>query len=100
MAGLTGPRASSRATIAFTPDGRYAYVACELDSTVYVIDVGARKVRTKLAAGEFSNGVAVAPDGSRVYVSNGRGASVSVIDTASNRSPPRSAWASGRGTWH
>jgi YVTN family beta-propeller protein len=35
--------------------------------------------------GEFANGVAMRPDGRRVYVSAGRGASVSAIDTASQR---------------
>jgi YVTN family beta-propeller protein len=36
-----------------------------------------------LAAGKFSNGVTMRPDGARVYVSNGRDGTVSVIDTAS-----------------
>jgi YVTN family beta-propeller protein len=36
-------------------------------------------------AGPFSNGVAVAPDGSKVYVSSGRGARIDVFDVASNR---------------
>ena len=53
---------------------------CELDSTLYVIDVATRAVTGTIVAGQFSNGVVVSPDGQRVYVSNGRGASVSVID--------------------
>jgi len=38
-------------------------------------------VLKKLKAGTFSNGVAVRPDGKRVYISNGKDNTVSVLDT-------------------
>ena len=62
-----------------------AYVACELDSTVYVIDVANQSVVASIRAGQYATGVAIAPDGRHAYVSNGRDASVSIIDTASHR---------------
>jgi YVTN family beta-propeller protein len=44
----------------------------------------ARSVAAKIPAGEFSNGLAMHPSGERLYVSAGRGASVSVIDVKRN----------------
>lgn len=70
--------------IGFAPDGKTAYVACELDGTLYAIDMTTRSA-TPFKAGPFSNGVAVSPDGAKVYVSSGRGARVDVFDTASRR---------------
>jgi YVTN family beta-propeller protein len=70
--------------IAFTPDGKTAYVACELDGALYAIDMATRSA-TPFKAGPFSNGVAVAPDGSKVYVSSGRGARVDVFDVGAKR---------------
>ncbi len=42
-----------------------AYVACELANTVYAIDAHAHRVIAPIPAGEFSNGVAMRPDGKR-----------------------------------
>jgi YVTN family beta-propeller protein len=70
--------------IGFSPDGKTAYVACELDGTLYAIDMGTRSA-TPFKAGPFSNGVMVSPDGLKVYVSSGRGARVDVFDVASKR---------------
>ena len=42
-------------------------------------------------------GVVVSPDGKRIYVANGHGNSVSVIDAATETLPPRSRWANAPG---
>jgi YVTN family beta-propeller protein len=70
--------------IAFTPDGKRAYVACELANTVYAIDATKHAVLAAIPAGNFSNGVTMRPDGARVFISNGRDGTVSVIDTSTN----------------
>ena len=51
-----------------------------LDSTIFVVNAVRHRVIGSIPGGQFSNGVTVSPDGERVYVSNGREASVSVID--------------------
>jgi YVTN family beta-propeller protein len=95
--------------IGFTPDGKRAYVACELAGAVYVLDPagiavgpGGRQVYVSngadgsvmaidpvrqavsatIAVGKRPWNMALTPDGSRLYVANGRSDSVSVIDTA------------------
>ena len=50
-----------------------------------------KPIVAKIKAGLRANGVAVHPDGKRVYVSNGGAANVSVIDTASNSPAGQSA---------
>ena len=67
----------------------YAYVANVNSSTVSVIDTANNSVVTTITVGTYPYGVAVSPDGSRVYVTNQCASSsctngtVSVIDTAS-----------------
>jgi YVTN family beta-propeller protein len=57
------------------------------DGTVSVIDTGNNTVVATVATGILNGpfGVAITPDGSRVYVTNSSGDTVSVIDTASNK---------------
>jgi hypothetical protein len=50
-------------------------------NTVYVIDVLSRKVIKQLKTGNFCNGVTASPDGTRVFVTNGKDGTVSAIDT-------------------
>ena len=52
--------------------------------TVSVIDTATNTVTTNIAVGAFAIGVAVSPDGSKVYVTNGYSGSVSVIATATD----------------
>ena len=53
------------------PDGKRAYVAAENSNEVYVLDAVGFSVVAKIKAGLRSNGIAVQPDGKRVFVSNG-----------------------------
>src|SRR6516165_8842635 len=53
-------------------------------STVSVIDTASNTVTATIPAGSASMGVAVTPDGTKVYVTNTDTVFVSVIDTASN----------------
>ena len=52
-------------------------------NTVSVIDTASNTVTATIPVGSGPGGVAVTPDGSRVYIGN-EGGNVSVIDTASN----------------
>lgn len=70
--------------VAFTPNGRFAYVSeRDLDS-VAVIDVASSTPLSPITVGDEPYAVAVSPDGSQVYVSNYAADSVSIIDTATN----------------
>ena len=78
------PVGSAPDQVAFSPDGRLAYVSNILSWTVSVIDTATLTVVTTIGGvGAGANTVCVSPDGSRVYVgSHWNG--VSVIDTSSN----------------
>jgi YVTN family beta-propeller protein len=66
--------------LAFTPDGRQVYVACESSGTVVVVDARTRERLAEIAVGGHAHDVAFGPDGRRAYVSNRLDDSVSVID--------------------
>ncbi|HET7553235.1 MAG TPA: cytochrome D1 domain-containing protein [Gemmatimonadaceae bacterium] len=71
-------------SVIFTLDGSKAYVPAELDSAVMVVDAKAHKVLKKIqipGAGAKPMGSAISPNGKFVYITNGRGKTVSVIDT-------------------
>jgi len=74
--------AASAATEQGTPStGTYAYIITDGD-TVSVIDIATNNVTATVPVGGISSGgVAVSPDGTKVYVAN---SNVSVIDTAIN----------------
>jgi YVTN family beta-propeller protein len=75
----------SAGAMAFTPDGTHAYMATG-GNTVTVIDTATNTVTATVPVGGGPSGVAITPDGTRVYVSISLGISggVSVIDTATN----------------
>jgi YVTN family beta-propeller protein len=62
-----------------------AYVTTPRTSSVTVIDVATFAVIGVVPVGAAANPVAVTPDGSRVYVGNELGRSVSVIETATDK---------------
>jgi len=66
----------------------FAYVANRnpdtVSGTVSVIDTATNAVVATVPVGAYPRGVAVTPDGTRVYVANGVSNNVSVIDAATN----------------
>jgi YVTN family beta-propeller protein len=68
--------------VAFTPDGKFAYISCAGGATV--IDTRLQTVVAgPIPAGGFPGAVAIDSDGRRAYVTNEGSGSVTVIDTAS-----------------
>jgi YVTN family beta-propeller protein len=75
--------------VAYTPDGRKAYVANTASGTVSVIDTNIangviQRPRMHIRVGTEPYGLALTPNGRRLYVTNARSHSVSVIDTATD----------------
>ncbi len=58
-----------------------AYVSCQRDREVAVVDLGARKVARRIRVGGQPTRLVRAPDGAHVYVANANSDTVSVIDT-------------------
>ena len=74
--------------IAFTPDGRTAYVSGEFDASVYRMSLpqGAPVERVvELRKEARPMGILLDARRNRLYVSTGRGGSVAVIDSATNK---------------
>jgi YVTN family beta-propeller protein len=71
----------------FTPDGALAFAACEEGAAVAVVDTVARAPAGEIAlpAGSRPLALALAPDGRRLFVSNGRAGTVSAVDVPSRR---------------
>ena len=74
----SGPR-----NIAFTPDGKKAFVTCSLSNEVAVIDTLEERVKRYIPVGDFPYDVAVSPDGRKAYVTCLDSWEVYVIDTNS-----------------
>jgi PQQ-dependent catabolism-associated beta-propeller protein len=85
--------------VAFTPDGKKAYVTCESGGTVCVVDTRANLITKRIHPpgknppaknpGEKTSaprpmGMALSPNGTRLYVTTGRGGSVVAIDTTTD----------------
>lgn len=75
-----------------TPDSRYLYVADQgvlndrdANNKLYKIDLGLLAVTETIEAGEAPHGVALNQSGTRAYVTNLKGGSVSVIDTTNGK---------------
>jgi YVTN family beta-propeller protein len=64
------------------PDGRWAYVTTGRGRTLVAIDTSTQQVR-ELTVGERPWGLAISPDGKRLYTANGPSNDVSIVDAAS-----------------
>ncbi|MBM3214062.1 hypothetical protein FJZ36_04025 [Candidatus Poribacteria bacterium] len=74
---VTGPTSGSRAVV--DPETGIASTG-----TVTVLDLTARTATSEIAVGLHPCGMALSPDGSRLYVANANSHTVSVIDTGSD----------------
>jgi YVTN family beta-propeller protein len=69
--------------VAFTPDGKTAFIANRVSNTLSTIDVKTRtKHPTDITIGTVLNEVAVTPDGKTAFVPHHDGTAVSTIDAA------------------
>jgi YVTN family beta-propeller protein len=85
----TGIFGSNAYAIAFTPDGKTAYVANAGNMDVSVIDTATRtESAAKIVVGGGPEAIAVTPDGRTAYVASFDSDSVRVIDTATNEASP------------
>src|SRR5262249_38045148 len=83
--------------------GDSLFVTCEADDTLVVVDLPGRSVRQRHRIGQAPRGLAVEPDGSRVYVACHDEAALRWLETASGRVrsvtvprwPSRVAWHNG-----
>jgi YVTN family beta-propeller protein len=71
-------------TVSFLPDGSRAFVCNENDAALTVIDAGKMEVSGTIPLGEGMKpmGQAMSRDGSRLYVTTGRGKKLFIIDPA------------------
>src|SRR5207302_6111961 len=60
----------------------FAYIANTVSNNISVIDVATNGVVATVPVGQFAQGAAVTPDGSRVYATNTVDGTVSVINAA------------------
>jgi YVTN family beta-propeller protein len=81
------PTCARPRSVVFTPDGALALAACEEGAAIAVIDATARAPAGEVALPEGSRpaALALAADGRRLFVANGRAGTVSAVDVASRR---------------
>ena len=81
----TGRRPRS---IAFMPDGKHAYINAENDASVVLVDSVKHETIKAISLGEPGvikpMGVLLSPDGSKLFVTSGRGQKLFILDTATN----------------
>lgn len=77
----TIPTGKRPRAVVFSTDGRRAYVTDELGATVTVVDAVAHQPVLTIPIGNDARpmGVRITPDGTRLIVTNGRAASISII---------------------
>jgi YVTN family beta-propeller protein len=83
MVVATIPVGGTPDTVAISPDGAFAYVACE-SGVISVINTASNSVIDNIPVGLSADFVAFTPDGTKAYVTHFGGNTVSVIDTATN----------------
>jgi len=67
------------------PERHLVFATATGEKTVAFIDDKTLKVRSRLHAGEYPNGLAYDPNSDRVFVSNNRGLGVGVVDVKTGR---------------
>lgn len=74
-------------SVAFLPDGSRAFIPAETHGTMTVVDLRRREADTVFAlpSGSRPMGTVMTRDGRRLYVTNGRAGTVSVLDVATLR---------------
>jgi YVTN family beta-propeller protein len=75
--------------LALSPDGTELWVTSQLDNRLYVYDVKANKITTRVQVGNGPNWVAFSPNGKYVCVSNTGTSDVSIIDVRARREVKR-----------
>jgi YVTN family beta-propeller protein len=90
IATITG-LVSATGALTVSPDGSRLYAADQNccfapapNGYVRVIDTTTNQIMASVEVGVHATGIAVTPDGNRIYVTNPASGSVSVIDTATN----------------
>jgi len=81
VASITLPGEEGVAVVSL--DGKFVYVASQLQNKVSVINTTSHIIIASIAVGSSPTGMALSPDGSKVYVASQSG-SVSVIGTTTN----------------
>ncbi len=71
--------------LAFRPDGKELYVACEGSGTVIVVNTATQRRVAEIPVGGQATDVTFSPDGGRAYVSSRLEDSVAVIDVAERK---------------
>ena len=71
--------------LAFRPDGRELFVACEASGSVVVVDTAERRKVAEIPVGGEATDVAFSPDGRLAYVTSRLKDSVAVIDAAERK---------------
>ncbi len=87
--------------LAFRPDGREVWVACEASGSVIVVDAAKRVKVAEIPVGGQATDLVFSPDGTKAYVTSRLNDSVVVIDVATRKVrqalPGRRRAARGRG---
>lgn len=71
--------------LALSPDGNELWVTSLIDDSIYVYDIGSRKVSQRLPTGDGPNWVSFSPDGRFVGVSNSDSHDVSIFDAKGHK---------------
>lgn len=75
--------------LALSPDGKELWVTSLLDDSIYVYDVGRKKVSQRLPTGDGPNWISFSPDGKFACVSNTDSHDVSIFDAAQHKEVAR-----------
>jgi len=73
--------------VAYSPDGRTAYVGQQdapSNNAIVVLDVPARRVAARLPVDQTPRGLTVSPDAKSVYFTTANSAAVQILDAATN----------------